>query len=200
MEGARQVHVVFGAGQIGTPLADRLVRAGHDVRMVRRSAGTPPSGASLRTGDAGDPTFVQAATAGAAVIYHCMNPEYSAAAWARELPRWRTALVGAAAKAGARVVLLDNLYLLGRPNGHPLSDSSPISPCSRKGEIRAREWHEWLAAHHRGDVRVVCGRASDYYGPGATQTYFGDTFMPKALGNGVAQTLTRLDTPHTYHY
>ena len=24
--------------------------------------------------------------------------------------------------------------------------------------------------------------------------------MPRALGSGVAQTLTRLDTPHTYHY
>jgi nucleoside-diphosphate-sugar epimerase len=81
-----------------------------------------------------------------------------------------------------------------------LSEESPIAPCSKKGEIRAREWQAWLAAHHKGDVRVVCGRGSDFYGPGATQSYFGDEFMPKALGSGVALTLTRLDTPHTYHY
>ena len=200
MDAPREVHVVFGAGQIGTPLAERLVRAGHEVRVVRRSPGTPAAGASLRTGDAGDPAFVEAATSGARVIYHCMNPPYSAATWSHVLPSWRQAIVAAAAKAGARVMLLDNIYLLGRPNGKLLSENSPISPCSKKGEIRAHEWRAWLAAHHKGDVRVVCGRASDFYGPGATQTYFGDAFMPKALGSGVAQTLTRLDTPHTYHY
>ena len=200
MDGPRQVHVVFGAGQIGAPLAERLVRAGHDVRVVRRSSGTPPAGATLRTGDAGDALFVDEAIRGASVVYHCMNPAYSAGVWEQTLPRWRKAISAAAARAQARVVLLDNLYLLGRPNGQRLSEASPISPCSRKGEIRAREWQAWLAAHHKGDVRLVCGRGSDFYGPGATETYFGDAFMPKALGSGIAQTLTRLDTPHTYHY
>jgi len=200
MDGPRQVHVVFGAGQIGAPLAERLVDAGHDVRVVRRSAGTPPAGATLRTGDAGDAAFVDEAVRGASVVYHCMNPPYSAGIWAHTLPMWRAAISAAAARAGARVVLLDNIYLLGRPNGQELSENSPIAPCSRKGEIRAREWQAWLAAHHKGDIQMVCGRGSDFYGPGATESYFGDAFMPKALGSGVAQTLTRLDTPHTYHY
>jgi nucleoside-diphosphate-sugar epimerase len=197
---AKALHVVFGAGQIGVPLALELVRRGHEVRMVRRSPGAPPAGATLRTGDAGDPAFVAEATQGAVAIYHCMNPNYSANLWAHELPRWRSALLAAAAKQNARIVLLDNLYMLGRPNGAMLSESSPIAPCSKKGEVRAREWQEWLAAHHRGDARMTCGRGSDFYGPGATQTYFGDAFMPKAIGSGVAFTLTRLDTPHTYHY
>jgi len=200
MDRPRQVHVVFGAGQIGVPLAERLVRAGHDVRVVRRSPGTPPAGATLRTGDAGDALFVDDVVRGASVVYHCMNPPYSADTWAQVLPEWRASIAAAAARAGARVVLLDNLYLLGRPNGQRLSETSPIAPSSRKGEIRAREWQAWLAAHHKGDVRVVCGRGSDFYGPGATESYFGDAFMPKALGSGVAQTLTRLDTPHSYHY
>jgi len=200
MDRPRQVHVVFGAGQIGAPLAERLVRAGHDVRVVRRSPGTPPAGAALRTGDAGDALFVEEAVRGASVVYHCMNPPYSSDTWAHVLPRWRASILAAATHAGARVVLLDNVYLLGRPSGQRLSETSPIAPCSRKGEIRAREWQAWLAAHHKGDVRVVCGRGSDFYGPGATESYFGDAFMPKALGSGVAQTLTRLDTPHTYHY
>ena len=200
MDGPRQVHVVFGAGQIGAPLAERLVDAGHDVRVVRRSPGTPPAGATLRTGDAGDAAFVDEAVRGASVVYHCMNPPYSAVIWAHTQPMWRAAISAAAARAGARVVLLDNIYLLSRPNGQELSENSPIAPCSRKGEIRAREWQAWLAAHHKGDIQVVCGRGSDFYGPGATESYFGDAFMPKALGSGVAQTLTRLDTPHTYHY
>jgi nucleoside-diphosphate-sugar epimerase len=90
--------------------------------------------------------------------------------------------------------------MLGRPNGRPLDEDSPIAPCSRKGEIRARVNEQLMSAHARGDARVVVGRASDFYGPGGTATYFGDAFWPKALSAGVAQTIMRLDTPHTYHY
>ncbi len=200
MNAPRAVHVVFGAGQIGTPLAQLLVERGHEVRVVRRSPGTAPAGASLHTGDAADAAFVSRAARGAAVLYHCMNPVYSAKVWARELPRWRESILAAAAKNSARVVLLDNLYMLGQPQGRTLSEDSRIMPFGRKGVIRAGEWLAWLEAHHRGDARIVCGRASDFYGPGATQSYFGDAFMPKALASGVAQTLVRLDTPHTYHY
>jgi len=93
MERPRDVHVVFGAGQIGTPLAERLLGAGHEVRVVRRSPGTPAAGATLRTGDAANAKFVEEATSGASVLYHCMNPPYSASVWARELPRWRQAML-----------------------------------------------------------------------------------------------------------
>jgi hypothetical protein len=131
---SRDLHVVFGAGQIGTPL-----------------------------------------------VYHCMNPAYSAKEWARELPRYAAALAAAAGRAKARLVVLDNVYMLGRPGGRALDEDSPI-------------------AHARGDARVVVGRASDFYGPGGTGTYFGEVFWPKALASGTAQALMRLDTPHTYHY
>lgn len=195
----RRLHVVFGGGQIGTPLARDLLAAGHAVRMVRR-AGGGPEGAELVHGDAGDPAFAAEATRGAAAIYHCMNPAYSSRAWALELPRFMNSLLAAASRNGARLVVLDNLYLLGRPGGRALSEDSPIAPCSRKGEIRAEVNALLLAAESRGDVRAVVGRASDFYGPGGIGTYFGDAFWPKALKRGVAQTLMNLDTPHSYHY
>jgi predicted dinucleotide-binding enzyme len=37
MNASRQLHVVFGAGQIGAPLARLLRTQGHDVRIVRRA-------------------------------------------------------------------------------------------------------------------------------------------------------------------
>lgn len=195
----RKLHVVFGAGQIGTPLARHLLASGHAVRLVRR-AGGGPEGVELLHGDAGDPTFATDATRGAAAIYHCMNPTYSTRVWAAELPRLMTALIAAAARNQARLVVLDNVYMLGRPGGRALDEDSPIAPCSRKGEIRARVNAELLAAEKRGDLRAVVGRASDFYGPGGTGTYFGDAFWPKALKSGVAETLMELGTPHTYHY
>jgi hypothetical protein len=152
------------------------------------------------SGDARDAAFTAEAARGAAVLYHCMNPAYDARVWARDLPRIMGSLVSAAGGAGARLVVLDNLYMLGRPGGKPLDEDSPVRPCSRKGEIRAEVNARLIAAHAAGAVRAVVGRASDFYGPRGTASYFGDAFWPKALKDGVAQTLMNLDTPHTYHY
>lgn len=48
----RQLHVVFGAGQVGMPLAARLLNAEKRVRVVKRSPGGAISGAELLLGDA----------------------------------------------------------------------------------------------------------------------------------------------------
>lgn len=195
----QDLHVVFGAGQIGPALAQHLRGRGHAVRLVRR-AGPAAEGIETLHGDAGDPAFATEAARGAVAIYHCMNPPYFADAWTRELPRFASALAAAAGRAGARLVVLDNVYLLGRPSGRPLDEDSPVAPCSRKGEIRARVNEQLMAAHERGDARVVVGRASDFYGPGGTSTHFGDVMWSKALTSGTAQMVVRLDTPHAYHF
>jgi nucleoside-diphosphate-sugar epimerase len=195
----RERHVVFGAGQIGPLVAQRLAARGHDVRLVRRREAPAPGGVAVLRGDAGDPAFATEAARGATVVYHCMNPAYSAAVWERELPRIMTSLVAAAGRAGARLVVLDNLYMLGRPAG-PMNEDTPVSPASRKGLTRARVAEMMLAAHHRGDVRAVSGRASDFYGPAGTKSFFGDYFWPRVLAGKSAQLLVHPDVPHTWHY
>jgi 3-hydroxyisobutyrate dehydrogenase-like beta-hydroxyacid dehydrogenase len=44
------VHVVFGSGQIGVPLALELVRRGHEVRVVRRTARMGRDAVSVQSG------------------------------------------------------------------------------------------------------------------------------------------------------
>lgn len=192
-------HIVFGGGQIGPRVASLLKSQGHDVVLVRRSGGGP-DGVPVVHGDAGDAAFATDVTRGAAAVHHCMNPAYDSKVWATELPRLMSALIEACARNGARLVVLDNVYMLGRPAGRALNEDSPIAPCSRKGEIRARVHAQLVAAGERGDVRWTAGRASDFYGPGGTGTYFGDAFWPNALAKRQATTLTELGTPHTYHY
>lgn len=200
MDAPRQLHVVFGAGQIGTPLARRLSALGHEVHIVRRAATATGDGIPVVSGDAGDPGFTTEVTRGAAAIYHCMNPEYSAQVWGRELPRLMTSLLEAAARNRSRLVVLDNLYMFGRMNGKPMDEDTPVAPCSRKGEIRARVAAMWQEAHRAGRARVVSGRACDYYGPGGIQTYFGEPFWRRVLAGKSAQVLSPLDVPHTFHF
>jgi nucleoside-diphosphate-sugar epimerase len=195
-----QLHVLFGAGQVGRPLAQLLLDAGKRVRVAKRSSTGVPSGVEVIRGDAADPGFCAQAAEGAATVYHCMNPPYDARIWAELVPRYMENLITAAARTGARLVVLDNVYMLGRPGSRPLDEDTPSNPCSRKGEIRARAAERLFEAHRRGDVVATAGRASDYYGPGGTLTHLGDQFWRPALSGKRARVLVNPDTIHTYHY
>src|SRR5215510_2989773 len=112
---AEELHVLFGGGQVGRPLAQILLGRGKRVRIVKRSSGGLPGSAELVQGDATDLNFCVEAARGASTVYHCMNPPYYARIWAELLPRYMENLIAAAGRTGARLVVLDNVYMLGRP-------------------------------------------------------------------------------------
>jgi len=83
----KELHVIFGAGQVGVPLAARLLAGGKRVRVIRRSAQDSASGVEVLRGDAADAICCRQAAAGAAAMYHCMNPPSNASVWASLVPR-----------------------------------------------------------------------------------------------------------------
>ena len=196
----REVHVVFGAGQVGSHLSESLLRSGAKVRVAKRSPAGTPEGAERALGDATDPAFCRRAVAGAQVVYHCMNPAYSARVWEDVLPKVLENLIAAMGAAGARLVVLDNLYMVGTGDGGPINEDTPVNPRSRKGEIRARLAERLFAAHERGDVRAVAGRASDFYGPRGEATHFGERFWRPALAGKPAEFFPDPVNRHTYHF
>jgi nucleoside-diphosphate-sugar epimerase len=194
-----EIHVIFGAGQVGMRLAERLVAAGKQVRVVRRSVGPVAQGAERVPGDATDHDFCLRTAAGAAAVYHCMNPGYDSDLWARVVPMLMENLIAAAGAAGARLIVLDNLYMYGRPNG-PITPDTPFKPESRKGEIRAHASDLLSAAEQRGDVRAAVCRASDFFGPGGVGTHFADRFWKPALVGKKVPLLFDPDATHSYNY
>jgi len=197
---AEELHVLFGGGQVGHPLSRILLGCGKRVRIVKRSGGGLPDGVELVRGDAADPKFCVEAARGASTVYHCINPPYYARVWAELLPRYMDNLIAAAGHSGARLVVLDNVYMLGKPQGKPFDEETPPRPCSRKGDIRARVAERMWQAHRRGDVRATTGRASDFYGPGGTLTHLGDQFWRPAIAGKRARVLVDPNAVHTYHY
>jgi len=55
-------------------------------------------------------------------------------------------------------------------------------------------------AHRRGEVCVTAGRASDFYGPGATVSHLGDQFWKPVITGRRGRVLVNPDAIHTYHY
>jgi nucleoside-diphosphate-sugar epimerase len=195
------LHVILGAGQVGTQLADRLLADGLRVRVVRRGAPGPERpGLEWRSGDLGDVAFARAACAGAAVVYHVTNPPHYHR-WAEELPPLGRAALEGARSAGAKLVVLDNLYMVGRPDKVPFDEDVPMRPCSRKGELRKRLVDDYLAAHARGEVRFTSGRASDFFGPGASaMSGFGDHLASCLRRKKPVEVFGNPDLPRSYSY
>lgn len=192
-------HIVFSTGQVGHPLVTELVSQGHEVVAVNhRGRGRFP-GARVVGGDATDPAFTAEVCTGADVIYFCLNaPSYRR--WAEEFPPLQRGVLAGAVSSGARLVVLDNLYAYGPPRGQRLVESMPANPTSAKSATRAAMTEELLAAHSAGYVEAVIGRASDYFGPGATKSALGDTVFGAALAGRTAQVMGDPDQPHSYSY
>jgi nucleoside-diphosphate-sugar epimerase len=192
----KPLHVVLGAGQIGSRLAQTLLARGERVRVVRRGSGAP-AGAELRQGDIREFSFAAEATAGASVIYDCMNPSYDQ--WHEQLLAINRGSLHAARSAGAKLVALDCLYMYGRPDGK-MREDSPRQPCSRKGELRVQLEQLRMGAHQRGELKVAVARASDFFGAGLQQSAFSDRFFERVLAGKSAECFGDPDLPHSYTY
>jgi nucleoside-diphosphate-sugar epimerase len=196
----KSIHVVLGAGQVGPRLAETLLASGHRVRMVRRGAiGESSDRLEWRRADLADPAAAVQACEGAAVIHDCTNPAHYGS-WDQTLAPLRRSVREAAARTGAFLVSLDNLYVYGRPDGLMTEDSA-IQPCSAKGELRARLARELMEANAAGDLRATIGRASDFFGPGAsTMSLYGERFLRGLARGRRAILLGDPDLPRSYSY
>ena len=199
MNGSEALHVVFGAnGGLGQAVVRQLAEQGKRVRAVTRSgqAAAPP-GVELAQADARDPAAARQASADADVIYHAINVPYDR--WPEILPPIMENLIAAAASANARMVYGDNLYMYGKVEG-PLHEDLPYRPAGKKGQLRAGLADRLIAAHKEGKVQAAIGRASDFVGPGATNTITGLLVIEPILKGKKAMWIGSLDAPHTISY
>ncbi len=197
----QEIHTVIGAGQVGTQLASILAEAGHRVRLVRRGpAGAARAGVTWMRGDITDRSFADEVCRGATSVYNCTNPpEYHR--WEGVLEPLYRATWAAAGRAGARLVQLDNLYMVGRPPTTPFDERTPMRPCSAKGELRRQMVEELAAMHERGDVEATWGRASDYFGPSTPNAaVLRPDVYARLLSGGTIHVFGDPDMPHSYSY
>ena len=191
-------HVVFGAGAIGATIAEHLVAAGEPVRVVTRSGRGGVPGAEAMAADATDPAAVRAAAAGARVAYFACQPAYTN--WPKGFPPLAEGVLGGLVGSGARLMVVDNLYMYGPTGGRPMTENLPSAATTRKGVARARLAERFLAAHRAGDVPVAIARASDYFGPRGVDTTAGERFFPPLLAGKPVQVLGDVDAPHAVTY
>jgi nucleoside-diphosphate-sugar epimerase len=191
------LHVVVGSGPIGSGVATLLADAGEQVRVVtRRGTGPNRPEVELVAADAADASRMRPLAHGAAALYNCANPPYHR--WPVDWPPIASSLLSAAESAGAVLVTTSNLYGYG-PVDRPMTEDMPLAATGRKGRVRAQMWHDALAAHKAGRVRVTEARASDYIGPRA-DSLVSRVVVPAVLSGRTAWVPANLDAPHSFTY
>jgi nucleoside-diphosphate-sugar epimerase len=195
----QELHVIFGTGPVGLTLAEQLLAAGKQVRLVNRSGkGQVPAGTELIAGDALQSDVVRTLCRGAVAAYHCANVPYQQQV--EIIPRLQASIIEGVAAVGARLIVTDTLYMYGQTDGAVMKESSPYAATTRKGQMRARVAEAYLKAHREGKVRVALGRAADFYGPRVLNSVLGDRVFPAALAGKPIQLLGNIDLLHSYSY
>ncbi|MEU2698770.1 MULTISPECIES: NAD-dependent epimerase/dehydratase family protein [Micromonospora] len=190
------LHVIVGAGPVGTATARLLAERGERVRVVTRRGTGPEHPAIERVAaDAADADRLAALTEGADALHNCANPQYHT--WPTDWPPLAAALLTAAERSGAVLATVGNLYGYG-PVDAPMTEATPLAATGVKGRVRNRMWADALAAHRAGRARVTEVRGSDYIGLGGTSLPM--MVLPKVLAGQRVFLPVAWDAPHTWTY
>ena len=190
------LHVIVGAGPVGTATARLLAERGERVRVVtRRGAGPEHPAVERVAADAADADRLATLAEGATALYNCANPAYHR--WPTDWPPLAAALLTAAERSGAVLATVGNLYGYG-PADAPMTETTPLASTGTKGRVRNRMWADALAAHRVGRARVTEVRGSDYLGADANS--LGSMVLPRVVAGRRVVVPVDLDAPHTFTY
>ena len=189
--------VVLGYGPVGRATAAQLLAQGRRVRVAQRSRpGDLPAGVAFTACDVLDAASVRATFAGAAQVAVAIGFAYVGKVWEHVWPIAMQNLLDGCAAHRARMVFLDNLYMVG-PQHVPLVETMALTDLRRKPAARARITRMWQAETR---VPVAALRAPDFYGPGVTLSHLGDTGLAALARGKAAIVLFSPDQPHDYAY
>ena len=193
------MHVILGStGVIGTELAHALSSHQVPVRLVSRQPKAIAGNEALFPADLLRPEEADRAVQGASVVYLTVGLPYQIEVWQRDWPILMKNVIDACEKHKARLVFFDNVYPLGKVSGW-MTEESPIQPCSKKGEARARIDRMLIAAYEQGRIRGSIARAADFYGITPLAYTHLMVFQPFSQGKS-GQWMVNANTRHCFTY
>jgi nucleoside-diphosphate-sugar epimerase len=193
--------LVLGAtGGIGGAVTRALMRRGWTVKALVRDQnkaqrewqqGTPTP--HWITGDAMKRADVEAAAAGAGMIFHGVNPP-GYRNWDKVVLPMIDNTIHAARSSGARIVLPGTVYNFDPRKVDWVDERSEQNPRSRKGQVRK----ELEARLEHAGVPVLILRAGDFFGADARQSWFTQLMAP--AGKPLKRILNPATAPHSWAY
>jgi nucleoside-diphosphate-sugar epimerase len=190
----------FRLGPCGRATMTRLLAEGREVVVAQRHAPDDlPKGAQFVPCDALDRESVINATRGSDQIVVAIGFPYVGRVWREVWPKTLGNFVAACEATGARMVLIDNLYMYG-PQTSPLVETMPLTSYGAKPAALSVATRIWMDAAAAGRARVAALRAPDFYGPRVGLSWLGDTAIGAMAKGKAAFFIGSPNIPHDYAY
>ncbi|XZF16650.1 NAD-dependent epimerase/dehydratase family protein [Chitinophagaceae bacterium MMS25-I14] len=196
------MQTILGAGgAIGSLLANELRNYTSEIRLVSRNPKKVNDTDILFPADITQRDNVFKAVEGSEVVYLVAGFEYNINTWRSIWPELIRNVIDACAQYNAKLVFFDNVYMYDiNAIGH-MTETSPMNPPSRKGQVRKQLVDMIFEAVHAGRIHALIARAADFYGPGISGTSILQETIYKNLKAGKkAQLLAAADKVHTYTF
>jgi nucleoside-diphosphate-sugar epimerase len=160
------MNTILGAGgAIGVELAKALKPYGMAIRLVSRNPKKVNETDYLMPADLSTREGVFKAVKGSTVCYLVVGFDYKTKVWQEKWPALIRNVVAACVEYKSKLVFFDNVYAIGGDNVIHITEESPISPCSRKGEVRTMVDRHILEHVEAGKLEAIIARAPDFFGP-----------------------------------
>ncbi len=156
---------ILGAGgSIGIELAKALKNYTSNIRLVNRNPVKVNSTDSLFPADLTIKNNVFKAIEGSQITYVTIGFPYKTKVWKQLWIPFIKNVIEACLKYNSKLVFFDNVYDIGGDNVNHITENSPISPTSKKGEIRAEVDKLILESIDKHNLKAIIARAPDFFG------------------------------------
>jgi nucleoside-diphosphate-sugar epimerase len=191
---------VAGYGPVGRAVTKELVSRGKAAVVIQRTTPrTLPKGAEFVAADLEVKEQAIRACANVDAVVCAVGIPYRSDVYTRLWPIVMGNLLAASARARARFVFADSLYLYG-PQTRPLTEDMPLTTYGQKPRVRAEITRLWQEAHQAGATQCAAVRASDFYGPDVSTSVISTYCVVRLLAGKPALAPYTPDHPHDFAY
>lgn len=191
--------ILGSGGIIATELANNLTQYTNAIRLVSRNPQKVNPSDETFSADVTRQDQVLEAVKGSKVVYLAVGLPYKLSVWEQYWPIVMTNVINACKENNAKLVFFDNVYMYGKVDGW-MQEDTPMNPCSRKGEVRAKIAQQLLDEINNGNLTAIIARSEDFYGPGATNTFVHPMVFQRLKQGKAANWLVNDKTKHSMTY
>ena len=195
------MQTILGAGgSISIELAKSLNYFTDEIRLVSRNPKKVNETDQLFSADLAEREQVFKAVEGSDIVYLTVGLEYTTKIWQQLWPPLMQNVIDACIASKAKLVFFDNVYAIGGDFVSHIKEDSPISPTSKKGEIRAQIDLMLLDYMNTGKIQAIIARAPDFYGGNIDKSMLMTVIYKNFLNGKKAQWLFNAKVKHSYIY
>ncbi|HHH53931.1 MAG TPA: NAD-dependent epimerase/dehydratase family protein [Bacteroidetes bacterium] len=196
------MQTIFGVGgAIGTELAKALKKYTENIRLVSRNPQKVNETDELFKADLLNYGEVKNAIKGSSIVYATVGFPYNHKVWKESWPRFTQNVIDACIENNCKLVFFDNIYMYDPDYMSGMTEDTPISPSSKKGEIRAEVFNMIMDKINEGKLTALIARSADFYGPNIKNTCMLTESVFKPLSKGKkANWLGSVNYKHSFTY